>query len=235
MYNHFYRIPSENFQNYTVKVKETNLFIKSHINKRNEIERNLKDLRKDIEDYIQKRKNFLNSLKPLKIDEDAPQIVKEMMKYTQIAGVGPMAAVAGAIAEFVGKGVMNDEEYIIENGGDIFLKLNTPPKIAIFAGSSPLSGMMIKLKKDPLPYGICTSSATVGPSLSLGKTDACVIISHSAILSDALATRIGNIVKDEKDIKTGLNFAQNINAVLGCIIIIGNKTGMWGDIEVCKG
>jgi hypothetical protein len=232
MNKRFYRISSENFWNYTVEMGESDLFIKSHTNKEENIKKCVKNLRGDIKGYIRKRRDFLVSLKPLEKDEKAPPIVKEMIKYTQIVGVGPMAAVAGAIAEFVGKTIMNDEEYIIENGGDIFLKLNKQPKIAVFAGSSPSSGLMVKLKEDILPYGICTSSATVGPSLSLGKTDACVVISHSAILSDALATRIGNMVKNEGDIKKGLDFAQSISGILGCVIVMGSKTGIWGNIEI---
>lgn len=230
--NRFYRTPSENFQNYTVKVGESDLFIKSHTNKEENVRRCVKSLREDIENYIKRRRDFLFSLRPLEMDDEAPPIVREMIRYTQIAGVGPMAAVAGAIAEFVGKMVMGDEEYIIENGGDIFLKLSKQPKIAVFAGFSPFSGFMVKLKEDILPYGICTSSSTVGPSLSFGKADACVVISHSAILSDALATRIGNMVKSEEDIKKGLDFAQSIDGVLGCIIIAGNRTGIWGDMEI---
>ncbi|RLC36168.1 MAG: UPF0280 family protein, partial [Candidatus Nealsonbacteria bacterium] len=148
-------------------------------------------------------------------------------------GVGPMAAVAGAIAEFVGKELSNySSEVIVENGGDIFIKSDKIRKVSIFAGESPLSQKIIfEIKAQKNYIGICTSSGTVGPSLSFGKADAVTIISDSVSLADAAATAVGNIIKTKEDIDRGLSYAQKIQRVKGVVIIKDDKMGLWGDIN----
>jgi ApbE superfamily uncharacterized protein (UPF0280 family) len=93
----------------------------------------------------------------------------------------------------------------------------------------------IKVRKEEMPLGVCTSSGTVGHSLSFGCADACCVKSGSAALADAAATAIGNIVKSEKDIQNGLTTGMKIEGVLGIVIIIGGQLGAAGDIELVKG
>jgi len=144
-----------------------------------------------------------------------------------------MASVAGAIAEFVGKELLNySSEVIVENGGDIFIKSNKVRKVSIFAGNSPFNQriiLRIEAKKNYI--GICTSSGIVGPSLSFGKADAVTVISDSVLLADAAATAVGNIVKSRKDVEQGLVYAQKIKGVKGVAIIKNDKMGLWGDIN----
>jgi len=218
-----------------IKVQETDLLIFS--DKRMEsdcIKERIIELRRQIESYILKHKKFIKTLKPISIDHDAPDIIKEMSSASKIAGVGPMAAVAGAIAEYVGRELLNNtKEVIIENGGDIYLKAERDIKIGIYAGSSMLSNkIFINLKKEQMPLGICTSSGTVGHSLSFGKADAVVISSNSSILSDAVATATANRVKSKKDFKNAIDFAQSIKGVKGILIILGNDLGIWGNFEI---
>ena len=144
-----------------------------------------------------------------------------------------MAAVAGAIAQFVGNDLFDfTETLIIENGGDIYLKSKDKLTVSVYAGESPLSykvNFIIKPEKTPL--GICTSSATVGPSLSFGKADAVCVISKSATLADAAASAIGNKVKSKKDIKSALDFGIKIKGVTGIIIILGSDMGAIGEVQ----
>ncbi len=173
---------------------------------------------------------------PLPPTEDSPLIVRAMADAGVKAGVGPMAAVAGAIAEFVGKELLPfSGELIIENGGDIFMACTSPRVVGIYAGSSPLSGLLgIEIQPQETPLGVCTSSGTVGHSLSLGKADAVVIISPSAALADAAATAVGNTVKTIDDITAGLEQAQKINGITGVLIIKGDKMGTWGKVKLCR-
>jgi ApbE superfamily uncharacterized protein (UPF0280 family) len=168
--------------------------------------------------------------------EYAPDIVKEMIKAGSASGVGPMAAVAGAIAEAVGKELMTySPEVIVENGGDIFLKIMQKRTVGIFAGNSPLTGKLgIEIEAEDTPLGICTSSGTVGHSLSYGKADAVVILSTSTALADAAATAIGNIVKDDADINKAIEFGRTINGLKGLVIIKDDKTGAWGEVKLCR-
>jgi len=143
-----------------------------------------------------------------------------------------MASVAGAVSEFVGKDLFNQtENLIIENGGDIFLRSKSKLIVAIYAGESALSYKInISVNSEETPLGICTSSATVGPSLSFGKADAVCVISKSATLADAAASAIGNRVKSKKDIKAALDYGIKIHGVTGIIIIYGDDMGVIGDV-----
>lgn len=144
-----------------------------------------------------------------------------------------MASVAGAVAEFVAYDLLNrTENLIIENGGDIFLKTNSNLTVSVYAGESPLSYKVnLIVKPEESPIGICTSSATVGPSLSFGKADAVCVISQSATLADAAASAIGNRVKSKKDIKNALEYGIKISGVRGIVIICGKDMGAIGDVE----
>ena len=147
-----------------------------------------------------------------------------------------MAAVAGVIAEFVGRGLQERHEVaeiVVENGGDIYLQRQVASTVAIFAGASPLSNKVgIRLRAEQTPTGICTSSATVGHSLSLGRADAVTVLAASTALADAVATRIGNETKNDRDINQALEVAAAITGVSGVLIIKGKALGVWGDLEL---
>ena len=190
--------------------------------------------RSDLERYIDRDPAFLHALQPLPVLPHAPRIVRTMAGAAARAGVGPMAAVAGAIAELVGRGLLRTvREVIVENGGDIFLKTIHPRRVGIFAGRSPLSDRVgLLIRPDNRYYSICTSSGTVGPSLSFGRADAAVVVSRYAALADAAATALGNRIKDESGLTPALQFACGIRGVLGAVVILGDKLGVMGDIEL---
>ena len=147
-----------------------------------------------------------------------------------------MAAVAGAFAEFVGRELLRiSPEVIVENGGDIFLKTGKTRLVGVYAGESPYTGK-IALKVEPAdtPLGICTSSGTVGHSLSFGKADAVIVLSPSTSLADAAATAIGNIVQTADDVQKALDFARGVAGLLGVAVIINDKMGVWGKINLVR-
>jgi hypothetical protein len=188
-----------------------------------------------LEGYINNNPDFLSSLEPLPIPAHAPRIVKRMAEAAQAASVGPMAAVAGAIAEAVGEELLEfSPEVIVENGGDIYLKVSNDTVVGIYAGGSPLTGKIgLKIGANDTPLGICTSSGTVGHSLSFGKADAVVVLSASTTLADAAATAVGNMVNQAEDIERGIQHARGIEGVKGILIIVREKLGVWGSVNVC--
>ena len=191
--------------------------------------------RRLLEGYIKQRPVFATSLAPVSVAQNAPEIIKEMAALAEKAGVGPMAAVAGAIAEFVGSGLAAfSPEVIVENGGDIYLKSLSDRVVGIYAGLSPLSGKIgLEIKGADTPLGVCTSSGTVGHSMSLGRADAVVVVSRSAALADAVATAAGNLIIRVDDIAKGLEFARGISGVLGVVIIKDDQLGVWGRVKIC--
>lgn len=226
---------NDNLVSFTAVDGESDLWILADINLEKETKEHLKFHRNQMITYAEKNPDFINSLEPLDIDQDAPAIIQHMLRVGHAAQVGPMAAVAGAISEYIGKKLLKiSEELIIENGGDIFIKANKPKRIKIYAGNSPFSNQLSMLiQPEQTPLGICTSSGTVGHSLSFGKADAVVVVSKDTLLADAFATSIGNMIKKPEDVQSGLEFAKKQAGILGVIIMIEDQLGIWGEIELC--
>ena len=221
------------FESWETTYKSTNLFVKACKDLRLETFEIVKKLWGDLLTYIEKNRDFLTSLKPIKQDKKAPKIAQRMIEASRRADVGPMAAVAGAIAEEVGHLLLKEcDECVVENGGDVFLKLNSEPVIGIYT-QNPYFGdnLNIKIKMSKTPIGVCSSSAKIGPSLSLGKADLSLIIDKDTAFADAMATKTANMIKNEDDIETAIDFAKSKN-VEGCLFIKGKKIGIWGKIEL---
>jgi ApbE superfamily uncharacterized protein (UPF0280 family) len=219
---------------FRVVVKETDLWVLAARDFSLEAREAVLQERQQLEGYITSHPGFLEALAPWPEDPFAPPVVREMIKAAARVGVGPMAAVAGTLAERAGRALMPlSEEVIVENGGDIFLCLNQPATVALFAGKSPLSGR-VGLKIDPAwgPLGVCTSSGTVGHSLSFGKADAACVIAESAALADAAASALGNRVPDAAAIPAALDWAATIPEILGAVVIAGDKLGACGQVEL---
>ena len=229
-------VKTDDLVKFEVMFKETDLLVRAERDLSREARESVLKYRHQLETYIAMKPEFQKSLIPLVDDPYAPAIAREMIRTSQLAGVGPMAAVAGAMAEWVSKDLLKlSKEVIVENGGDIYLATSKERTIGIYAGNSPLSfklGMAISPEETPL--GICTSSGTVGPSLSFGKTDAVCILSKSSALADAAATAVGNVVKEKEDIELGLERGREIAGVLGTLIIMGDKMGVWGNMRLTR-
>jgi len=221
---------------FNVVVKETDLYIGAKKDLKRKALKLVLKYRNILEEYIAKHPAFLTSLEPFPLTPEAPLMVKAMVESTTKVGIGPMASVAGAIAEFVAQELLEfSPEVIVENGGDIYLKSLKKRLIGIYAGSSPLSGKIgLEINPKDTPLGICTSSGTVGHSLSYGKADAVIALSKSATLADAAATAIGNLIKEPSDIQSGIEFAQEIRGLKGAVIIIADKMGLWGEVKICQ-
>ena len=232
----FYRhwIKDSDLVSFEVTVKQTNLYIRSRLNLRNKALNSVLKHRGSLESYIGHHPLFLTTLDPYQAEAEAPAIVKEMARVSQLTGVGPMAAVAGAIAEAVGRDLLAfSPEVIVENGGDIFLKISNKRLVGIYAGQSSFTKKIaLEIMPRETPLGVCTSSGTVGHSLSLGSADAVVVLSPSTALADAAATALGNMVKAADDIPRAIEKAQSIEGLRGLVIIVGDKMGVWGKVKL---
>ncbi len=198
------------------------------------VEETIRNCRRPLEDYILRDPDFAKALTPYTVSPYAPLIVKTMAEAGRLAGVGPMAAVAGVISELVGKSIAKrSRDVIVENGGDIFLRTSRIRKVGVFAGDSPLSNRVaIEIRPEQTPLGICTSSGKVGHSLSFGKADAVVVISPSVPLADAVATATGNLVKTINDLEKALEFASGIEGVTGVLVIKDDRLAVWGSVKL---
>ena len=190
--------------------------------------------RRQLETYIQRDPQFASSLKPHMLVPSAPPMAVEMAEAAEAAGVGPLAAVAGAFAQYVGEQLSRRSgEVIIENGGDIYMRNMKKRRIGIFAAQSSFSRRIaLEIMPEQTPLGICTSSGTVGHSLSFGSADAVVVLSPSAILADAVATASANLVNNAGDLKLAVDFATSITGVTGALAICGDKLAVQGQVKL---
>lgn len=191
-------------------------------------------VRRDLETYIGAHPRFAESFVPLEVEADAPEIVQAMALAAEAADVGPMAAVAGAVAERVARGLAaHSAEVIVENGGDLYIIGSTPRQVLLLAGDSPLSGKVaLVVGADRLPLAICTSSGKVGHSVSLGVAHAVAVLATDGALADAAATAAGNIVRGTGDIEKALERALGIPGVSGVAAIVEDKIGALGDVTL---
>jgi ApbE superfamily uncharacterized protein (UPF0280 family) len=217
-------------------VQETDLLILAREDLSVFATQTVKNYRTQIESYMKAHPKFRTSLQPLDVETPAPPIIQEMILAAKRVGVGPFAAVAGAIAEYVGKELLQfSPEVIVENGGDIFVTSKRSRVFGIYAGNSSLTGKIaLKIEASQMPCGICTSSGSVGHSLSFGRADAAIVIAKSATFADACATALGNKIFRASDIPVGLKFAENTEGVDGAVIIVGEEIGAWGNVEFVK-
>lgn len=227
------RVSAAGLVPFTVVVKETDLFILAETELAELAREVVLKHRHRLESYIERHPGFAASLVPVKADKAAPDVVRRMADAGFAAGVGPMAAVAGAFSELVGEALLSrSSQVVVENGGDIFMKSGAERVIALYAGDSPLSGKLgIKIRPEDTPLGVCTSSGKVGHSLSMGHAHAACVISASTALADAAATAVGNAVRGPDDITRAIEFGMGIPGVDGVVVIAGDKIGAMGRVE----
>jgi len=216
--------------NFTVGVGQSDLFISADRDLTGITLLYLSLLYKDIRSYIDE--GFMTSLKPLKAADHAPMIIKKMVDASQIFNVGPMAAVAGAISEEVAQYLcLYSNKVIVENGGDIFVVNNNTTIVSLcFNLVDAMNEISFELGPCPSGMGICTSSGVIGHSLSFGNADAVTVICQTGYLADAAATALCNLIQDDDDIEKAIEYARGFKEILGVIIIMGGKIGIFGEV-----
>ena len=221
---------------FQVMVKETDLWICAEQDLRAEATTAVRDVRRTLERYIRGHAEFLSAMEPLPVHRSAPPLIQSMAEAGRITKVGPMAAVAGAVAEYVGRTLLNwSRDIIVENGGDLFLASEHDRTVSVYAGDSPFSNRLgLRIPGAETPLGICTSSGTVGHSISLGKSDAVCVLARDTALADAAATAAANRVQGSEDIQKGLDFLASLSGVTGGLIIVKEKMGAWGAVELVE-
>ena len=218
---------------FRVSVDETDLSIGAKRDMSREALAAVLEARSQVLAQIADRPRFRTSLEPLRPHGTESPLIRQMLEAGILAKVGPMAAVAGAIAEHVGRALAKESrEVVVENGGDVFLLGVKKRSVAVMAGGSPLSGLLAVVVEPAGGCGICTSSGTVGHSLSLGRADAAMVIAGNCALADAAATRLGNLVQTPDALDGPLEEICAIPGVEGALVIAGDRVGIKGRIRL---
>jgi uncharacterized protein len=230
-----YRVSTHNQDLISFKIEhfESDLLICAEKNIQSQANQALIFYHQQVLTYVENNPLFAQSLIPLALDKKAPLIVRQMYAASKKADVGPMATVAGAIAEAVGRDMLKfSSEIIVENGGDIFISTKYPRKIGIFAGIGCIYNQLVfSIDPKQTPCGICASSGQFGHSLSFGKSNATIVIAKNSALADGFATAIGNIIKTDDDLEKAVKIAQKMPAIRGLIAITSSKLIAYGDIN----
>lgn len=192
----------------------------------------LVELRRSMDAYLLMDPAYKAALTPYDAGLEAPDILKEMSRVSHKTGIGPMSAVAGAVAKHVAD-FLGTKEVIVENGGDIYAKATNDMDISVFAGQSPLSEKVgLHIPAAAFPCGICTSSGTVGPSLSLGRADAMMIVCQDVLLADSYATAMANRIKTVNDLQPVIESIQAIPEIQGALAIKDDQLAVTGQYEL---
>ncbi|MCW4029900.1 MAG: UPF0280 family protein [Candidatus Bathyarchaeota archaeon] len=198
-------------------------------NAKQSISRNYQEL----EAHVAANPKFSWTLTPISVPEK-PLVAKLMAQAAQKAGVGPMAAVAGAIADLAVQDMLQAgcKVAVVEDGGEISAQADRPIDIAVAAGDEPLS-RRFGFRLTEFPVGVATSSGRFSHALSFGDAEAAIVFCKDATLADAAATAVGNVVKGDDAqavIQTALDKGLAIEGVEGVLIVYKGEVGTTGKI-----
>jgi uncharacterized protein len=187
--------------------------------------------RRILEDYIERDPAFGHSFEPVDLLAEAPEVARRMDRAARLVGVGPMAAVAGIMAQLAASAGIEAgaREAIVENGGDIYLQTANSVIIGLHPGTTELAGQLaFSLEADDTPIAICSSSGKMGHSMSLGQCDLATVVANDAALADAAATQAANLVRTIDDVDSTLERIAAIKGVDGLVIVKDDHIGLAG-------
>ncbi len=220
-----------------VRFRETDLLVRGERDLEAPARKALARYRREIEDYLFLHPVWGKSLVPVPAEGEPPAIVAAMSRAAAACQVGPMAAVAGALAWFVGGDLsFISGELIVENGGDVYLNSRRDRTILIGTGrgSAWLKRIGLRIPAGPDPSGIAASSGNRGRSLSWGKAEAAVVVAADSIVADAAATALGNRVRaaERGSLESAVESIAALPGVFGCLVVCGNMLAVRGEVEL---
>lgn len=189
--------------------------------------------RKKLETYIHRHPEFKEALTPIVLLSEAPEIALRMAKASRATGLGPMASVAGSLAQ---RGVeaakaVGSDEAIVENGGDMYLMSPTPVTIGLYAGKNSIgTRLAFHILPDELPLAICSSSSRMGHSLSFGDCELATVVAKDAALADSAATLVCNSISHGSNVQQVLENVGLIEGIRGILVVKDDQIGLWGNL-----
>ena len=233
----------ERFNSFTYRFMETDIWVAYDMFSKIStdellrfVDNKCRSLRKMLEDYFYISPEFEHSLKPVKVPASAPELIRKLAESSVKTDVGPMAGIAGAFAEEIGKACKSEfgfNEIMIENGGDTYIDVLTDIHVKLYAGEHPLSNkvkLIIEAKDSPL--GLCASSGKFGHSKSFGKADLVSVACKNTILADQYATAFANMIRNSDDIEGVMEKASKISEIYHIAVFMDDKFGIGGKLKV---
>jgi len=228
------KINSKTAYNWHVVFRHSDLYVASNKNIIDSLVKYLAEFYQAIEGVAAGNPSFLKSLSPIRQNPAYPPIINEMIRKSALYGVGPMASVAGAACDYIGRRLTSQcSTIIIENGGDVFIKCDHDVIAGIYTRDSSISEKLkLRIGHQYTPCGLCSSSGVFGHSLSLGKSDLACVLATTTIAADAAVTAMANRISAENDIQTAINEFKKMASIRGLLAIKDKKIGIWGQLEL---
>jgi len=195
------------------------------------VTRTVVEERRKLERYIGRHPEFLTSLAPVVLLDDPPEAAIRMAAASELTGLGPMAAVAGTLAQMGAEAAMaaGCREAIVENGGDIFIHSDREVTIGLYAGDNAIGGKLaLRIQPEALPMSLCSSSSKMGHSLSFGRCDLATVAAKDGALADAAVTLVCNLITRERDMMPVLDRVGAIAGIDGILAVKNGKVALWG-------
>ncbi|MDD4953205.1 MAG: UPF0280 family protein, partial [Desulfovibrionaceae bacterium] len=170
-----------------------------------------------------------------KVPESAPALARAMAAAAAACGVGPMAAVAGAIAQAVVERFAGlSPNLLVENGGDIFMRSTRGRTVALLAEPGSGARLGLRLEARDFPLSLCSSSGTIGHSLSLGQGDLVAVRAKDAAFADAAATALANELGAASDLEAVVALARLLapKGLDGVFAQCRGRLAVWGRMEL---
>lgn len=220
---------------FQVVVEQSDLWIVAKRDLSRDVARFLTDIRGGLKNYLLLHPEFVRSLVPVDVADDAPALVRAMARAARACNVGPMAAVAGAVAQAVADRFASESpDIVVENGGDVFLHSTRERLVALLAAPVQGARLALKLHPDGCPAALCGSSARIGPSLSFGSADLVTVLASDGALADAAATTLGNLAAGPESLPLVVERAKSLarSGVRGVFAQVGGRLAVWGEMEL---
>ena len=227
--------PTSDETAFQVVVEQSDLWIVARRDLSREVARHLTEIRGGLKNYLLLHPGFAGSLTPVDVEDDAPPLVLAMAHAAKACNVGPMAAVAGAVAQAVAdRFVADSPDIVVENGGDVYLHSTRERLVALLAAPAQGARLALRLGPGDFPAALCGSSARIGPSLSFGAADLVTVLASDGALADAAATTLGNLAAGPESLPLVVERAKSLTraGVRGVFAQVGGQLAVWGEMEL---
>jgi ApbE superfamily uncharacterized protein (UPF0280 family) len=230
------KVRSRNRYNWRILYKYSDILVSSDKNVGDRLKKLVKEIYSILESHIKENPSFQKSLSPLESKPRYHPVIQKMCIKSAVFNVGPMATVAGAVCDFLAGGLDKCGRcLIIENGGDVFIKSDRDVNLGVYLKDKHFADKLyLRVRKDYMPCGLCSSSGSFGHSLSMGKSDLVTVLAESTISADGAATSVANSINSSEDISKTINSYKTIKDIRGILIVKDDKLGIWGNIELIK-
>ena len=171
---------------------------------------------------------FRDSKRPVKVPEEAPEIVREMAATAAHAGVGPMYSFQGAVTDHVGRFLAREvNEVTVNCGGDYFIRSRRRQKLTVVRRPGSPVAIVVPATRDGV--GISMASGNLN-----GRTDVdgMAVLAGSCMLAGAAAAGVQAILQRDDGLQTALAYLKKVPGVIGGVVFLGERIGMTGGLEL---